>query len=155
MAPLVSDVRAVLDACHVKSMDDLVVLLCSPSLIWYYSRQRFSSSLQYTSTLLSFFTLFCRWSAAPAQVQRKAPAHHPSIPATNVIPIPDNLCVEAETFSYYFLEGYYIHPDLVAKYELGCELGVGGNGLVLQARRRSDGQEVAVKFVYKGDDTEH
>ncbi|KAI0092381.1 kinase-like domain-containing protein [Irpex rosettiformis] len=82
-------------------------------------------------------------------------AHTSVTQATNVISIPDNLCVEAETFSYYFLEGYYIHPDFVAKYELGYELGVGGNGLVLQARRRSDGQEVAVKFVYKGDDTEH
>ncbi|KAI0092392.1 kinase-like domain-containing protein [Irpex rosettiformis] len=55
--------------------------------------------------------------------------------------------IRAYTLSPRFPEGYYIHSDFNAKYELEAELGAGGNGFVFQARRRTDGQQVAVKFV--------
>ncbi|KAI0084311.1 kinase-like domain-containing protein [Irpex rosettiformis] len=61
------------------------------------------------------------------------PSSHPSI--------------KAHTLSSRFPEDYHIHPDFNAKYEIEAELGAGGNGFVLQARRRTDGQQVAVKFV--------
>ena len=38
---------------------------------------------------------------------------------------------------------------MITKYELGEELGAGGNGFVLQARRRVDGIQVAVKVARK------
>ncbi|KAI0790209.1 kinase-like domain-containing protein, partial [Irpex lacteus] len=43
----------------------------------------------------------------------------------------------------------------IAKYELGSFLGRGGNGFVLQARRRTDDQQVAVKIVLKKDRAAH
>jgi serine/threonine protein kinase len=61
--------------------------------------------------------------------------------------------VEGSAVSLRFPEGYTIHSGFLAKYELGAELGVGGNGFVFQARRRSDGQDVAVKFITTRDDS--
>ena len=60
--------------------------------------------------------------------------------------------VLARTLSARFPEDYYIHPEFTAKYELVNELGAGGFGFVLQARRREDGRPVAVKFVSKTQD---
>ncbi|KAL1917176.1 uncharacterized protein VTP21DRAFT_4832 [Calcarisporiella thermophila] len=45
------------------------------------------------------------------------------------------------------LLGHTLHPEFVQKYELGQELGSGGFGFVLAARRISDSCEVAVKFI--------
>ena len=59
--------------------------------------------------------------------------------------------VDAHSLSPRFPEGYYIHSEFHAKYELGAELGKGGNGFVLQAQRRTDGKVVAVKFARKPD----
>jgi serine/threonine protein kinase len=55
--------------------------------------------------------------------------------------------VEGRAVSPRFPEGYNLHSGFLAKYELGAELGAGGNGFVFQARRRSDGQDIAVKFL--------
>ena len=57
--------------------------------------------------------------------------------------------VAAHTLSPRFPECYNIHPDFYAKYEVVAELGAGGNGFVLQARRCADGQQVAVKLSRK------
>ena len=59
--------------------------------------------------------------------------------------------VDAHSLSPRFPEGYCIHPDFHAKYEVVAELGAGGQGFVLQAQRRTDGQQVAVKLSRKPD----
>ena len=64
------------------------------------------------------------------------------------LPIP---IISAHELSSRFPKDYLIHPDFITKYELGAELGKGGNGFVLQAQRRSDGKVVAVKFARKPD----
>lgn len=60
--------------------------------------------------------------------------------------------LQASAVSSRFAEGYNIHSGFLAKYELGAELGAGGNAFVIQARRRSDGQDVAVKFITTRND---
>lgn len=57
--------------------------------------------------------------------------------------------IEAKTLSKRFKLHYNIHPELIAKYDMqdAPELGAGANGFVVQARRISDRQEVAVKVV--------
>ncbi|KAI0084334.1 hypothetical protein BDY19DRAFT_543885 [Irpex rosettiformis] len=60
-----------------------------------------------------------------------------------------NELVNGNTISPRFPEGHYPQRDFAAKYDLGVEPGSGSNGFVLQARRRRDGLEVALKFVLK------
>ena len=73
------------------------------------------------------------------------------IPSVDV-PRDEQPRVLARTLSARFPEDYYIHPEFTTKYELVNELGAGGFGFVLQARRREDGRPVAVKFVSKAQD---
>ncbi|KAI9218889.1 kinase-like domain-containing protein, partial [Blastocladiella britannica] len=47
------------------------------------------------------------------------------------------------------LERYRLLPAFEEKYQVGDELGSGGFGFVVTATRRSDGAEVAVKFIFK------
>lgn len=47
----------------------------------------------------------------------------------------------------WFPSGYTLHAAFDAQYELCGKLGKGGNGFVMQARRRSDGCHFAVKFL--------
>ncbi|KAK9239857.1 kinase-like domain-containing protein [Lipomyces kononenkoae] len=47
------------------------------------------------------------------------------------------------------LKDYTLHPEFESRYLLGDELGSGGFGFVMSATRYSDGQEVAVKFIYR------
>ncbi|KAI0771825.1 kinase-like domain-containing protein [Irpex lacteus] len=47
----------------------------------------------------------------------------------------------------WFPAGHQLHPEFAAKYELGKGLGRGAFGFVIQARRRSDGRQFAVKFL--------
>ena len=56
----------------------------------------------------------------------------------------------ASTISSYLPDDYYLLQDFVDRYDLGAKLGAGTFGVVFQARRRTDGCEVAVKFVKKG-----
>jgi serine/threonine protein kinase len=53
------------------------------------------------------------------------------------------------TTSAKHLMHHALHPDFVAKYSLGEELGSGGFGFVLSARSRETGMEVAVKFIFR------
>ncbi|KIY46193.1 Pkinase-domain-containing protein, partial [Fistulina hepatica ATCC 64428] len=48
-----------------------------------------------------------------------------------------------------------LNPHFARVYELEDELGSGGYGFVLTARRREDGYEVAVKFIIKSKVPEH
>ncbi|KAK9369183.1 kinase-like domain-containing protein [Lipomyces kononenkoae] len=47
------------------------------------------------------------------------------------------------------LKDYTLHPEFESRYLLGDELGSGGFGFVMSATRYSDGQEFAVKFIYR------
>ncbi|KAI8077741.1 kinase-like domain-containing protein [Halteromyces radiatus] len=53
------------------------------------------------------------------------------------------------TTSAKHLMHHRLHPDFVAKYSLGEELGSGGFGFVLSAYERQTGREVAVKFIFR------
>ncbi|KAI0763926.1 kinase-like domain-containing protein [Irpex lacteus] len=56
-------------------------------------------------------------------------------------------------FAIVFPDNYHIQPAFYAKYELEKLLGAGAHGFVIEARRRQDGREVAVKFVQTADDS--
>lgn len=60
--------------------------------------------------------------------------------------------VVGTTLSTHFPDGYVIHPDFVAQYDVKEELGAGGCAFVLLAQRRHDAQDVAVKFISKRTD---
>ncbi|CEG83844.1 Putative CAMK/CAMKL/PASK protein kinase [Rhizopus microsporus] len=47
------------------------------------------------------------------------------------------------------LMNYPLHPDFLANYIIGEELGAGGYGFVVSARERKTGIERAVKFIYR------
>ncbi len=70
----------------------------------------------------------------------KAPAMEKSFSA----PLPP-----AQTVSARHLADYELHPRFAASYTLGDELGSGGFGFVVAAKRNSDGFNVAVKFIFK------
>ncbi|PWZ01671.1 kinase-like protein, partial [Testicularia cyperi] len=53
------------------------------------------------------------------------------------------------TVSARHLADYELHPRFSANYTLGDELGSGGFGFVVAARRNQDGLPVAVKFIFK------
>ena len=52
-------------------------------------------------------------------------------------------------------DDYYFLQDFVDQYEPGVQLGAVSFGVVLQARRRIDGREVAVKFMKKGPHSDY
>ncbi|GAC72335.1 signal transduction serine/threonine kinase [Moesziomyces antarcticus T-34] len=70
----------------------------------------------------------------------KAPAMEKSFSA----PVPP-----AQTVSARHLADYELHPRFASSYTLGDELGSGGFGFVVAARRNLDGLPVAVKFIFK------
>ncbi|KAK9470448.1 kinase-like domain-containing protein, partial [Dipodascopsis tothii] len=53
------------------------------------------------------------------------------------------------------LNGHALNPAFAARYELGDELGSGGFGFVMSARRLADGQMVAAKFIYRSKIPRH
>uniref|UniRef100_V5ES36 Protein kinase n=2 Tax=Kalmanozyma brasiliensis (strain GHG001) TaxID=1365824 RepID=V5ES36_KALBG len=69
----------------------------------------------------------------------KAPAMEKSFSA----PVPP------QTVSARHLADYELHPRFASSYTLGDELGSGGFGFVVAAKRNSDGFNVAVKFIFK------
>jgi PAS domain-containing serine/threonine kinase len=48
-----------------------------------------------------------------------------------------------------------LNPEFVRTYLLGDELGSGGYGFVMTARHRTEGHEVAVKFIIKEKVPDH
>lgn len=80
------------------------------------------------------------------------PMHIPG--ASHLPPTPPPICSPLspsipQTVSAQALWHHAVHPLFLAQYELGDELGSGGFGFVVQARRLSDGMICAVKFIYK------
>ncbi|KAI0759468.1 kinase-like domain-containing protein [Irpex lacteus] len=74
---------------------------------------------------------------------------------TNTLPktVEDLPTIEAKALCDRFPDNYHIQPAFYAKYELEKLLGAGAHGFVIEARRRQDGREVAVKFVQTADDS--
>ena len=58
-------------------------------------------------------------------------------------------------YSPRFPAEHTLNPFFVTAYELGDELGAGGYGFVMTARHRTEGYEVAVKFIIKVKVPEH
>ncbi|TFK53616.1 Pkinase-domain-containing protein [Heliocybe sulcata] len=56
---------------------------------------------------------------------------------------------KARTYSPRFPNDHYLDPAFVGAYQLEDELGSGGYGFVMTARHRTEGYEVAVKFIIK------
>ena len=54
-----------------------------------------------------------------------------------------------------FPEGHQLNQDFVQTYQLEDELGSGGYGFVMTAYHRTEGHEVAVKFIIKDKVPEH
>lgn len=71
----------------------------------------------------------------------KAPAMEKSFSA----PLPP----PAQTVSARHLADHELHPRFASLYTIGDELGSGGFGFVVAARRNTDGLPVAVKFIFK------
>jgi len=77
-----------------------------------------------------------------------SPHIHRGSPDARFAPF-DNFETRGRFFSSHFPESHLLAPDFVEQYELQEELGAGGYSFVLAARDRSDGCEVAVKFIIK------
>ncbi|KAF8070183.1 kinase-like domain-containing protein [Lyophyllum atratum] len=67
--------------------------------------------------------------------------------------VPLNL--DATLHSPLFPSGHKLNPHFVRHYELEDELGSGGYGFVMTARHRTEGYEVAVKFIVKSKVPDH
>lgn len=59
------------------------------------------------------------------------------------------------TYSPRFPSDHSLNPFFVRTYRLGEELGAGGYGFVMTARHRTEGHEVAVKFIIKEKVPDH
>ncbi|KAF9362977.1 hypothetical protein BGX34_005161 [Mortierella sp. NVP85] len=83
---------------------------------------------------------------APAEVYQRSPLTPPLTPiiSDDMTTVQDRLTVSAQQ-----LYNHPLHPEFMAEYVLGEELGSGGFGFVVSATRRSDGREVAVKFIFR------
>lgn len=57
--------------------------------------------------------------------------------------------VEGETFSSKFMRTYKTLPLALNDYTIDCELGTGGFGFVVKGTRRDNGQQVAIKCIFK------
>ena len=62
---------------------------------------------------------------------------------------------KAQMYSSPFPEGHQLNQDFVQTYQLEDELGSGGYGFVMTAYHRTEGHEVAVKFIIKDKVPEH
>ena len=62
---------------------------------------------------------------------------------------------QARTYSPRFPADHTLNPYFVRGYQLGDELGAGGYGFVMTARHRTEGFEVAVKFIIKDKVPDH
>ena len=62
---------------------------------------------------------------------------------------------KAPIHSSQFPEGHQLNQNFVQTYQLEDELGSGGYGFVMTAYHRTEGHEVAVKFIIKDKVPEH
>ncbi|KAH9946964.1 kinase-like domain-containing protein [Amylocystis lapponica] len=79
-----------------------------------------------------------------------SPLHMPESPQFD-----DSFATRGRSYSPRFSSEHMLNPYFVRSYVLGDELGAGGYGFVMTARRRDEGREVAVKFVIKDKVPEH
>ncbi|KAF9163962.1 hypothetical protein DFQ26_001963 [Actinomortierella ambigua] len=72
-------------------------------------------------------------------------------PPTPIIPdnTPCGQNSEELTVSARQLQRHQLVPEFLTEYTLGDELGSGGFGFVVSATRNADGEEVAVKFIFR------
>ncbi|KAG0174159.1 hypothetical protein DFQ28_004673 [Apophysomyces sp. BC1034] len=88
---------------------------------------------------------------APINIQQQRPLQKPFYPHAMLPPSPPatpqpklELTVSARS-----LMNHRLHPDFLAKYSLGEELGSGGFGFVVSAYERRTNIERAVKFIFR------
>lgn len=67
----------------------------------------------------------------------------------------DSQLCKGRLYSALFHHEHMLNPYFVRNYRLEDELGAGGYGFVMTARHRSEGHEVAVKFIIKDKVPEH
>ncbi|KAH9855096.1 kinase-like protein [Lenzites betulinus] len=82
-----------------------------------------------------------------------SPAHGASLPSPPIC--EDALLCQGRLYSPRFHPEHTLNPYFVRSYRLEDELGAGGYGFVMTARHRSEGHEVAVKFIIKDKVPEH
>jgi hypothetical protein len=63
--------------------------------------------------------------------------------------------LQADFHSPKFPQGHLLNSEFVTLYQLEDEIGSGGYGFVMTARHRTEGYEVAVKFIIKDKVPEH
>lgn len=83
---------------------------------------------------------------APTEAYQRSPLTPPPTP---IISDDGTISQDKLTVSAQQLYNHPLHPEFMAEYVLGEELGSGGFGFVVSATRRSDGREVAVKFIFR------
>ncbi|KAK3810031.1 MAG: kinase-like domain-containing protein [Benniella sp.] len=83
---------------------------------------------------------------APAEAYHRSPLTPPPTP---IISDDGTIAQDKLTVSAQQLYNHSLHPEFMAEYVLEEELGSGGFGFVVSATRRSDGKEVAVKFIFR------
>ena len=62
---------------------------------------------------------------------------------------------KARMYSSPFPDGHQLNQEFIQTYQLEDELGSGGYGFVMTAYHRTEGHEVAVKFIVKDKVPEH
>lgn len=84
------------------------------------------------------------------------PIEKQSLPVLRAVPMAKSNSAPAPmTVSAKHLSNKDLNPRFVESYELTDELGSGGFGFVVSARRRSDDLKVAVKFIFKNKVPSH
>ncbi|KAI0645519.1 kinase-like domain-containing protein [Trametes meyenii] len=82
-----------------------------------------------------------------------SPTHGSSLASPSLC--EDSLLCKGRLYSPRFHPEHTLNPYFVRSYRLEDELGAGGYGFVMTARHRSEGHEVAVKFIIKEKVPEH
>ncbi|KAI0661349.1 kinase-like protein [Cubamyces menziesii] len=82
-----------------------------------------------------------------------SPEHDSSLASPTIC--EDSLLCKGRLYSPRFHPEHTLNPFFVRNYRLEDELGAGGYGFVMTARHRTDGHEVAVKFIIKDKVPEH
>ncbi|KAI8972200.1 kinase-like protein [Trametes punicea] len=82
-----------------------------------------------------------------------SPQHDPSLASPTTC--EDSLLCKGRLYSPRFHPEHTLNPYFVRTYRLEDELGAGGYGFVMTARHRTEGHEVAVKFIIKDKVPEH
>jgi hypothetical protein len=114
-----------------------------------------------TCRSMQVFLFFKTWIIYGIQICRKDLRNDPqnsqkssTLFSPRRLPAADHNA-KARTYSSPFPEGHQLNQDFVQTYQLEDELGSGGYGFVMTAYHRTEGHEVAVKFIIKDKVPEH